>query len=300
MSVVEGRASLSDRFMIDIGAYEIVANVAGFSALAKLHAELGKFSHANLGIDCQKLGWIDAQLGACLLTIVNHCRAHGNDIQLFNVVPRIIAILQKNKTLFGARADVHGTTIPVTSFNRDDEVEFSQFTRLRLSRPEMPKMSEGLKGKFFEGIDELFANSALWSNSPIPVFAGGQFFPRSDRLSFVLSDGGQGIQGSLAAAGRHFSAPEDAIDWAMEMNNSARQGDIPGGLGLGILKDFVAMNGGCLLVCSHAGFWESRNGIVTKRRISGAYPGTAVSLEINTSDLKSYRMQSSINPHDIW
>lgn len=300
MSVTRGRASLSDRLMIDIGAYEIGANVAGFNALARLHAELAKFSHANLGIDCQKLGWIDAQLGACLLTIVNHSRARGNDIQLFNIAPRIQVILQKNKTLTGARADVHGTTIPITNFNRDDEVKFSQFTRTRLMRREMPKMSEGLKGKFFEGIDELFANSALWSNSPISVFAGGQYFPRSERLSFVLSDGGQGIQGSLAAAGRHFSAPEDAIDWAMEMNNSARQGDIPGGLGLGILKDFVAMNGGCLLVCSHAGYWESRNGLVTKRRISGLYPGTAVSLEINTSDTKSYHMQSSINPHDIW
>jgi len=300
MSVPRGRASLNDRLMIDIGDREIRADVTGFDALAKLYAELSKFSHTNLGIDCQGLGWIDAQLGACLLTIVNHSRAIGNDIQLFNIASRIQAILQKNKTLLGRRADVHGTTIPITNFNKDDEVKFSKFTRSRLMRPEMPKMSAGLKSKFFEGIDELFANSALWSNSPIPVFAGGQYFPRLDRLTFVLSDGGQGIQGSLAAAGRHFGAPEDAIDWAMEMNNSARQGDIPGGLGLGILKDFVSMNGGCLLVCSHSGYWESRNGRIIKRRISAPYPGTVVSLEINTSDTKSYHMQSSINPHEIW
>ncbi|NVK23074.1 MAG: hypothetical protein HWD86_11205 [Kangiellaceae bacterium] len=291
---------MSDRLMIDICAYEIRADMRGFDALARLHTELARFSDEKIGIDCQRLGWIDAQLGACLLTIVNLSRALGNDIQIFNIAPRIQSILQKNKTLLGSRADVHGTTIPITQFDRDDEVKFSDFTRSRLMRREMPRMSDGLRGKFFEGIDELFANSALWSNSPIPVFAGGQYFPRLDRLSFILSDGGQGIQGSLAAAGRQFKAPEDAIDWAMEMNNSARQGDIPGGLGLGILKDFVTMNGGCLLVCSHSGYWEARNGHVTKHRISGIYPGTAVSLEINTSDTKSYHMQSSINPHEIW
>ncbi|WP_417794811.1 hypothetical protein [Terasakiella pusilla] len=291
---------MGDRIMIDLGAQEIRADATGFDSLANLHAKLSGYRQASLGIDSRHLGWIDAQLGACLLTIVNHSRMNGNDIQFFNIAPRIQTILQKNKTLVGTRADVHGTTIPVTSFSSVSEVDFSKFTRSRLMRPEMPRMSNGLKEKFFEGIDELFANGALWSKSPIPFFAGGQYFPRKDRLSFVLSDGGQGIQGSLLAAGKSFSDPVAAIDWAMEMNNSARQGDIPGGLGLGILKDFVAMNGGCLFVCSHLGYWESRNGRVTKRRLSGVYPGTVVSLEINTADAKSYHMQSAVNPYDIW
>ena len=286
--------------MIDFGAREIRADSPGFEALANLHTELSRYRQSRLGVDCKRLGWIDAQLGACLLTVVNHSRMNGNDVQFYNIAPRIQTILQRNKTLVGTRADVHGTTIPVTSFNKDTEVEFARFTRSQLMRPEMPKMSNGLKGKFFEGIDELFANGVLWSKSPIAFFAGGQYFPRHDRLSFVLSDGGQGIQGSLLSAGRYFETPEDAIDWAMKMNNSARQGDMPGGLGLGILKDFVAMNGGCLSVCSHSGFWESRSGMIRKCRLSGMYPGTVVSLEVNTADTKSYHMQSTVNPHNIW
>ena len=286
--------------MIDLGAREIRADARGFEALAMLHTSLSRHRGSKLGVDCKRLNWMDAQLGACLLTIVNHSRMNGNDVQFYNIEPRIQTILQKNKTLLGARADVHGTTIPVTSFAQDAEVEFSRFTRSRLMRPEMPKMSKGLMEKFFEGIDELFANGALWSKSPLAFFAGGQYFPRLDRLSFILSDGGQGIQGSLLAAGKDFGSPEDAIDWAMEMNNSARQGDIPGGLGLGILKEFVAMNGGCLLVCSHFGYWESRGGLISKCRLAGLYPGTVVSLEINTADTKSYHMQSVVNPHEIW
>lgn len=286
--------------MIEFGAREVRTNAQGFEALANLHTNLSKYQQSKLGIDCKRLSWIEAQLGACLLTIINLSRMRGNDILFYNMTPPIQTILQKNKTLVGSRADVHGTTIPVTSFNKDAEVIFSQFTRSRLVRPEMPKMSNGLREKFFEGIDELFANGVLWSKSPIAFFAGGQYFPRLDRLSFVLSDGGQGIQGSLLSAGKKFETPEGAIDWAMQMNNSARQGDIPGGLGLGILKDFVAMNGGCLLVCSHLGYWESRSGVVRKSRLSQMYPGTVVSLEINTADTKSYHMTSPVNPHDIW
>ncbi|GAB5540084.1 MAG: hypothetical protein Salg2KO_21870 [Salibacteraceae bacterium] len=286
--------------MISIGAREIRAAAEGFQAIANLHSELSQFEKSKLGVDCSGLGWIDAQLGACLLTVVNQSRLKGNEVLFYNIAPQIQIILQKNKTLVGNRADVHGTTIPVTSFISDSEVDFSQFTRKQLLRPEMPRMSKGLRDKFFEGIDELFTNGSLWSKSPIAFFAGGQYFPRLDRLSFVLSDGGQGIQGSLLAAGKNFAAPEDAIDWAMKMNNSARQGDIPGGLGLGILKDFVAMNGGCLLVCSHSGYWESRNGKIKKLRLSGNYPGTVVSLELNTADTNSYYLQSSVNPHDIW
>ncbi len=286
--------------MIDLEAYEIRANSLGFEALSRLHSNLSKQQNASLGIDCKRLTWIDAQLGACLLTIVNHARKAGNEILFYNITPRIQTILKKNKTLSGGAADVHGTTIPITGFDTNSAVEFSQFSKARLMRREMPKMSDGLVKKFFEGIDELFANSSLWANSPISVFAGGQYFPRLDRLAFVISDGGRGIHGSLSAAGKNFAAPEDAIDWAMEMNNSARVGDIPGGLGLGILKEFIGLNGGCLLVCSHGGYWEYRNGTLKKQRIAYQYPGTVVSLEIDTSDSKSYHMKSAVNPHEIW
>lgn len=286
--------------MIDLEAYEIRANSLGFEALSSLHSDLSQLQNSKVGIDCKRLAWIDAQLGASLLTIINLARGAGNEVLFYNIIPRIQIILKKNKTLAGGAADVHGTTIPVTSFDANSAVEFSKFSKERLMRREMPRMSDGLITKFFEGIDELFANSALWANSPISVFAGGQFFPRLDRLAFVISDGGRGIPGSLLAAGKKFAAPQDAIDWAMEMNNSARQGDIPGGLGLGILKEFIGMNGGCLLVCSHHGYWEYRNGIMKKQRIANPYPGTVVSLEINTSDTNSYHMKSAANPHEIW
>lgn len=73
-------------------------------------------------------------------------------------------------------------------------------------------MSKGLREKFLEGLDELFANSSLHSKSTTPVFSGGQFFPNKDRLTFVISDGGRGISGSLEAAGKAFPTDAKSIE----------------------------------------------------------------------------------------
>ena len=286
--------------MVQLGAGEIAADVYGFQALATLHAQLERFSNYKIGIDCSRLRWIDAQLGTCLLTIVNLSRKRGNEITLYNISAKVQAILQKNKTLTGSVADRYGTTIPVTKFELDAEVEFSRYCSSHLLRPEVPRMSKGLREKFLEGLDEIFANSSLHSKSSIPVFSGGQFFPNRDKLIFVISDGGRGIRGSLNSAGITFPSAAEAIEWAMQMNNSARSGDIPGGLGLGILQEFVKLNEGCLIVCSQDGYWELRSGKVAKFNLPASYPGTAVSLEINTRDQRSYHMASRVNPNEIW
>ena len=285
---------------VDFATTEVCANSKGFEALGKLNSLMEPHSNSRINVNCSRLRWVDAQLGACLITIVQKARKNGNQVFFDNIAPRIQEILKKNGTLQGKINDIHGTTMPVTAFDLNQEVEFAQFTRSNFDKKQMPKMSSGLKDKFYEGIDELFANSSLHSKSEYPVYACGQFFPRQDNLSFVISDGGQGIQGSLNAARKPFEKASDAIDWAMELNNSARSGDIPGGLGLGILKEFVTLNNGTLRVCSHKGYWQLSQGEIEKSELGFRFPGTVVSLDVNTSDRRSYYMASKVNPNEIW
>jgi len=86
-----------------------------------------------------------------------------------------------------------------------------------------------------------------------------------------------------------FPTPQEAIDWAMQSKNTSRSGDIPGGLGLNLLKEFIVKNDGRLLVCSNGGYWEFTGGQIIKTAMRGIFPGTAVAMERGISGKESYR-----------
>ncbi|SOC47724.1 hypothetical protein SAMN05892877_13246 [Rhizobium subbaraonis] len=293
-------ASVSQANNVPIGAYQLRTDQRGFDALADLHNRLSHFRDAVVAIDFTNVFWIDGHLAGPLLTIVSHARMQGNTIKLRGFKEDVLLILKKNGFLTDSAVDSYHTTIPVKFFSLSQEVEFAAYTRLHLGRKEMPKMSKALTGKIFEGIDELFANCSLHSHSPVKVVATGQFFPRSARLSFAISDGGRGIDGSLSSAGITYKSPEQAIDWAMQSNNTSRRGDIPGGLGLKLLRDFIHFNKGNLLVVSNKGLWRQSGKEVTTARLRNPFPGTAVVLEIMTNDDHVYDLKSSPDPRDIW
>lgn len=284
-----------------LNARELRTGFSAFRALSDLFHAISDVRSNTIKIDCSGLSWMDAHLAAPLMTIVHHSEKRGNKHRLTNLRDDISLILAKNGTFSNRKAvDTNHTTMPVTHFDLHNEVEFADYTRTYVARKEMPKMSTALQGKFFEGIDELFANSSLHSKAGIQVSVAGQFFPRTNKLSFVISDGGIGIDGSLRNAGIKSESAVGAIDWAMQANNTSRQGDIPGGLGLQLIREFVEANNGCLTVASSEGVWWQSGEIVSMRTMRRPFPGTVVVLEINTSDTKQYDLKRAPDPRNIW
>lgn len=287
--------------IIPIGARELRTGFSGFRTLGELSHTFEAFENEEIQIDCSTLSWMDAHLAAPLMTIVHKSGKQGNIHRMGNLKENIRLILSKNKTFKNRSAvDTNHTTMPVTHFDLHEEVAFADYTRLHIARKEMPRMSAALKGKFFEGIDELFANCSLHSKSDVKISVSGQFFPRTNRLSFVVSDGGIGIDGSLRKAGIPFSGAAAAIDWAMQSNNTSRQGDIPGGLGLRLIRDFIEANGGTLTVASSEGVWTQIGRDVSMQTMRRPFPGTVVILELNTADQKQYDLKQAPDPRNIW
>ncbi|MDN2584354.1 STAS domain-containing protein [Aquibium sp. ELW1220] len=285
---------------IELEAWELRANRQGFNVLNRLSASLADCGAAQIEINCKRVSWLDSHLCSALATICGPARARGCRVAFSNLQPNVRLVLSKIGLLSNKAVDLHRTTIPLTAFKLHDEVEFAKYSRRHLARPEMPKMTDGLRNKVFEGIDELFANSSLHSHSPFKVIASGQFYPQKRRLALAISDGGIGIGGSLAAAGQHFRTDALAIDYAMQPDTTSRRGYIPGGLGLNVLRQFIGGNGGKLTVVSGRGFWQQDADRVVKSELHEKFPGTAVIVEINTGDRRSYRMQSSPSPNDVW
>jgi hypothetical protein len=114
-------------------------------------------------IDLSRLGSIDGHLAASLHVLFLQARERGNSFNIVGLTRPVAATLQKNTFLSPQANDKFNTTIPLTEFGLTSAVEFSMFAKEHLQRPEMSSMSVALQGKFYEGVDELFANSALHS-----------------------------------------------------------------------------------------------------------------------------------------
>ncbi len=103
----------------------------------------------------------------------------------------------------------------------------------------------------------------------------------------------------IARAGLDLPA-EHAIVWATNGRNTTKSGSIPGGLGLKLLKEFIGLNGGRLQIVSDAGYWCLDKNQAQTTRLRSPFPGTAVTLEINTSDAQSYTLSSELSESDIF
>jgi len=294
MAALEGAATVS------INASRLRSDANGFSRLARLHHEIEATSDATIHVDMSKLVWMDGHLASAMLIVARRAQSKNRIVRFANTKPAVKSVLQRNGLFKNTVEDRAGTTMPVREFGLEEAIEFSRYARRHLARREMPKMSAALQNKFYEGVDELFANSALHSKATIRLVVCGQFYPRTKVLDFSIVDGGRSIPGSLKESGIVQRSDADAIDWAMVAGNTTRQGDIPGGLGSKVLREFIALNGGKLTIVSGAGFWVQSPKGVSKEALSHAYPGTIVVFEINTNDRNLYDLVGGPNAKEIW
>ena len=166
-----------------VASSRIGSDVSGFSQIARLHQQLVPLSGCEVILDCSRLVWFDGHLAASLRTVLDHAASRENSFKLSGLTVAVSATLQKNGFLRRRADDTYKTTIPLTKFGLQGGVNFSLFAKKHLQRREMPQMTEALKNKFYEGVDELFANSALHSKSPTGVHVCGQFLQRILRLT---------------------------------------------------------------------------------------------------------------------
>lgn len=161
-------------------------------------------------------------------------------------------------------------------------------------------MSPGLLKKFRESIYEIFSNAVIHSQTKLGIFSCGQYFHKKHRLDFSVADLGIGIRRNIhERLGLDLSA-EEAISWALEGKNTTKAGPIPGGLGLKLLREFIVKNEGRIQIVSDKGYWELSEGTVKTKAFAEPFPGTVVTIEINTADTKSYRLVSELRPEDIF
>lgn len=279
---------------------DLSTNPKSFDQISSVYYQCKHVVNDEISIDLGRVGWIDGHLSAAILCVIRKIQARGNRVAFINSVPRITNILQRNGLFQSGIKSETGTVIPLTAFKLDQGVDYSNFIRRHLNRMKFPKMTESLRGKIYEGLDEVFMNASIHSISSTDIFACGQFFPKYERIDFSITDGGIGISGAYKQTFLREISACDAIEWAMTEGSTTRVGDIPGGLGLKILRHFIRLNSGRFIVVSRDGYWTEQNGIAEKKQLTFEFPGTVVTIEVNTADGKAYDLANVPSPQELW
>lgn len=284
---------------------EIRHNLAGFKELVHLNGELENCRFVTIEIDMTSAGWFDADMCAPFGALLYRLGQLGNQVHLTNVQPGVEKILSKNGFLshYGRMLlpDTYGTTIPYQRFDVKDDRFFASYVESRfVRRSEMPRMSPGLVKRFRESVFEIFSNAVIHSQTQLGIFSCGQFFPKRNRLDFSVADLGIGIQRNVKEHTGVDLPAHEAIEWATQAHNTTKRGQIPGGLGLKLLSEFITLNGGRMQIVSDSGYWSLEKDQTQIMLLPRPFPGTVVSVEINTSDTQSYALSSELTDSDIF
>ena len=281
----------------------IASTYKGFQSLINLNQLIQGCKDELLEIDMSRVTWMDANMCASLgaLLIQIQLGISKTRVELPGISIPIKNVLQKNGFLLGKQPDIYNTTIQYKMFERNDINSFKEYLAKYFVGKGLPDMSMALSKKFRESISELFENAKEHSQSNY-VFACGQLFPKNNRLDFSIVDRGIGIrQNILEKLGLDYT-PENAIKWALEAVNTTRdrRDGKPGGFGLKLIKEFIALNKGKIQIVSDAGYWCFHEKNEEWKRFNNPFPGTVVNIEINTKDPLSYRLASEVAPDEIW
>ncbi len=301
---------------------EIRTNLQGFMSFLELYNQIRNHIHrdSDVRIDINfQHKWFDANMCSSLGALLHKYETeHGATFKLLNMRQGTQEIMQRNGFLqqFGNYPELqngYGTTIRYARFDRDQSREFRDYIEQNFYRGArgLPEMTQQLLSKFRESIGELFDNAIEHSETEMGIFVCGQLFPRNKKLLFSVVDLGIGFSENIRKyLNREFSA-EEAIEWALEGSNTTRsqQKKKPGGFGLKLIKQFIALNKGRIIIVSDAGYYEMNSGVpiagqkpTTITRLNGRFPGSAISFEINTADTHRYDLapESDIDLSDIF
>lgn len=286
----------------EIPSYKLVhatGDARAFSAFGEIFLVASRLRPPVFAVDCSDLQFCNGNLSAALNVVHNQLADFGTGLRFDNLRPGVRSILN-DAGLFGSTLQrPRPSVIPLSGFNAGESERFDLYIRSGLRNKGLPQMSKQLSERFYLGIHELFTNFEIHSKSARGALACGQLYPRMGRLEVTIVDHGVGFPAEIMRRG-HAATPQGAIDWAMTDANTTRAGDVPGGLGLKVLRQFIAMNAGEITIASQGGFWREAGGRREMRPLTFPFPGTSVTIVVNTNDRQSYRLDNEISPGDIF
>jgi anti-anti-sigma regulatory factor len=282
---------------------EINSDLSGYNVFIDFYIQTKNISFDKVILDFSKTTWFDANLAAILGAILNKIRGELNTITIQNMAPQIQNILRKNQFLssFGtSQIDYYRTTVKYKKFKTSEDKFFKEYLDNELlTKKDMPDMSSLLRKKINESIFEIYNNAKIHGRCSY-IFSCGQYYPQKKKLNFTIVDLGTTIKKNVETYLKKEITGKEAIIWAVKEGNTTRKDNIPGGLGLSLIHEFLKMNKGKIQIISANGFWEQNSEGILTESFEKQFPGTIANLEFNTKDNAYYYLAKEIDMKDLF
>lgn len=274
---------------------KITSHIDGYELLLRLQNDLTHFTGETIQISFKNVFWFEANLVAILGAIIEDLEDRRNIVQIIDAE----YFRLKNDILFrNGFFPQHGITysslfssstqIPYKKFQEKEPQLYNDYIQSELlDNKDFPRHSEKLGGEIKRNIFELFENARTHGKCK-HIHTCGQFYPNRKKLHITIVDTGQTIVNNVKDFLKKEMSSCECIDWAMETGNTTKVGNTPGGLGLGLIFEFVNINKGKIQIVSSNGYWELREGKISKSDLNFSFGGTIANLEFDLTENKHY------------
>lgn len=272
---------------------KITSSIGGYEMLLRFHNDLTHLENTLIEISFFNVSWFEANLVAILGAIIEDLESKGNTIRIIECEMKN-DILTRNGFLtdfdFKPALSLNTTQIPYRKFLENQPHLYNKYIQEELlDKSEFPKHSKRLGSEIKRNIYELFENARTHGKCN-QIHTCGQFYPQRKKLHITIVDTGNTIVNNVCQYLKTELSASDCIDWAMQSGNTTKTGTISGGLGLGIIFDFINLNQGKIQIISANGYWELREKKIAKVDMNFSFAGTIANLEFDLKDDSLYSL----------
>lgn len=286
---------------------KVISSFEGYELLCYISLKSYSAFNNNVRFNFSDNTYFEANLCSPFGALLEGLRSRGNTIFFDGLNSLVENEFRKNGfyQLVNAGFSNNDSLVTIMDFKKFtllDTIKFQDYINEQLlAQMDFPQLSELLKKKINKSILEIFNNAHSHGRCEF-VYTCGQYSASEMKLKFTISDMGTTIRKNV---NDYFESKnkidgKEAISWAVQEGNTTKKGNIPGGLGLSLIRSFLRLNEGNIQIISSNGYWEEKNGSTFEGVFKNRFLGTIVNFEFNLSDKKSYALSSEIDPKNVF
>lgn len=280
---------------------KITSHINGYELLLRLHNDLAEYENEEIHISFKYVFWFEANLVAILGAIIENLEERKNKVLIIDSTffTNKNDILSRNGFLphYGINTislNNSSTQIPYKKFKEGEPHLYNEYIQKELlENNDFPRHSLRLGSEIKRNIYELFENARTHGKCK-NIHTCGQFYPQRKKLHITIVDTGKTIINNVKEFLKIDMNSSECINWAMKTGNTTKIGNTPGGLGLGLIFEFINVNKGKIQIVSSNGYWELREGKISKYDLDFSFDGTIANLEFDLTENKHYSFRDEI------